>query len=201
MQTPDFVLRLPDWMKTALPDISQVYQTVEDRMRLAILLSKLNVDYGTGGPFGAAVFDMATKKLLAAGVNIVVSSGCSVAHAEIMALLIAQQRLGHYDLSATGMPPCELVTSAEPCAMCFGAIPWSGVQSLVCGARAEDAQSIGFDEGPRPAEWVAALAQRGIAVTRDLCRDEARAVLYRYQQRGGEIYNPHLTKRSPVDHH
>ena len=201
MRTHDFVLRLPDWMHTALPDISQVYHTVAERMRLAIRLAKLNVEHGTGGPFGAAIFDLETNQLLAAGVNIVVASGCSVAHAEIVALLLAQQQLGHYDLSAAGMPRCELVASVEPCAMCFGAIPWSGVQSLVCGARAEDARAIGFDEGPRPAEWVAALVMRGMVVTRDVCGDEARAVLQQYQQGGGEIYNPQLTKGSLVNLH
>jgi len=88
MHTHDFVLRLPDWMQTALPDVSHVYPSVEERMRLAILLAELNIEYGTGGPFGAALFDTGTKTLLAAGVNIVVASGCSVAHAEIMALMI-----------------------------------------------------------------------------------------------------------------
>jgi tRNA(Arg) A34 adenosine deaminase TadA len=163
---------------------------MEERMRLAIFLSRLNGEYRTGGPFGAAVFDMATKKLLATGVNIVVSAHCSVAHAEILALAMAQRYCGHYNLSAPGMPPCELVTSTEPCAMCFGAIPWSGIRSLVCGARDQDARRIGFDEGPKPTNWVAALERRGITVTRNICGDEARAVLQQYAESGGEIYSP-----------
>jgi tRNA(Arg) A34 adenosine deaminase TadA len=69
--------------------------------------------------------------------------------------------------------------------MCFGAIPWSGVRQLVCGARASDAEAIGFDEGPKPARWVAALEARGIKVVRDIQRAEARAVLREY---AGPLY-------------
>jgi tRNA(Arg) A34 adenosine deaminase TadA len=123
------------------------------------------------------------------GVNVVVPSNCSVAHAEVLAIVAAQQAVGHYDLGAEGMPACELVTSTEPCAMCLGAVVWSGVRSLVCGAREEDATSVGFDEGPKPADWAAALAARGIAVTRDVLRDESAAVLRQYAESGGPIYN------------
>ena len=83
----------------------------------------------------------------------------------------------------------ELVASTEPCAMCFGAISWSGVRRLVCGAREEDARRIRFDEGPKVSDWVAALEQRGISVARDVCRDEAAAVLRYYIESGGTLYN------------
>lgn len=74
--------------------------------------------------------------------------------------------------------------------MCYGAIPWAGVRKVFCGARAHDAEAIGFDEGPKPKNWVTVLKKRGIAVSRDLCRDEAVAVFQRYKQAGGDIYNP-----------
>ncbi|WP_217995186.1 hypothetical protein [Methylogaea oryzae] len=74
--------------------------------------------------------------------------------------------------------------------MCLGATLWSGVKSLLCGARDEDARAIGFDEGPKPADWADQLRRRGIAVTRDVMRDEACKVLQRYKNQGGTIYNP-----------
>jgi len=74
--------------------------------------------------------------------------------------------------------------------MCFGAVPWSGVTRLVCGARDEDARSIGFDEGPKLANWVEALEQRGITVVRDVLREQAANVLREYADTGGTIYNP-----------
>ncbi|MGQ0667580.1 MAG: nucleoside deaminase, partial [Nitrospiraceae bacterium] len=61
--------------------------------------------------------------------------------------------------------------------------------NVLCGARASDASVIGFDEGSKPRNWVAALKKRGITVSRDLCRDEAVAVFRRYRQAGGDIYN------------
>lgn len=161
---------------------------VEDRLRVAIELARRNVVHGTGGPFGAAVFD-ASGGLVAPGVNLVVEGRCSVLHAEIVALALAQQRVERFDLSAGGRERYELCTSSEPCAMCFGAVPWSGVTRLVCGARADDARAVGFDEGPKPVEWIAALETRGIAVERDLLRDEATAVLREYAARGGCVYN------------
>ena len=158
-------------------------------MRLVIALARENVARRTGGPFGAAVFDAGTRRLIAAGVNLVVAGHASWAHAEIVACALAQQILGHHDLGSAGMPVCELVTSVEPCAMCLGAIPWSGVRRVVCGARGEDAASVGFDEGPKHPEWISELGRRGVEVIRDVKRDLARDVLEAYAARGGPIYN------------
>jgi hypothetical protein len=63
------------------------------------------------------------------------------------------------------------------------------VRGLVCGARDADARGIGFDEGDKPADWVAALENRSIRVRQDVCRDEAVAVLRHYAESGGLIYN------------
>jgi len=158
-------------------------------MRLAIKLAELNVEHQTGGPFGAGIFELKSGRLVAAGVNLVESSNCSIAHAEMLAIAIAQRLVGCYDLGIEEGAAYELVTSTEPCAMCLGAIPWSGVRSVVCGARDEDARSIGFDEGPKPGNWVKSLESRGIRVLRDVLREEARAVLLDYEKRGGLIYN------------
>jgi tRNA(Arg) A34 adenosine deaminase TadA len=112
-----------------------------------------------------------------------------VVHAEIVAIILAQQKLATFDLGAEGFPECELVTTTEPCAMCLGAIPWSGISSLVCGARDADVRKIGFDEGDKPDEWIKKLESRSIAVTRNILRDEAMAILQRYVDEGGIIYN------------
>jgi len=160
-----------------------------DRMRFAIRLALTNVTAKTGGPFGAAVFETKTGRLIAVGVNVVEPSNCSIAHAETVALVNAHQALRHFDLGADGMPILELVTSCEPCAMCYGAIIWSGIRKVVCGARGADAMTIGFDEAPKPKNWVMELKKRRITVTSDLCRDEAIAVFRRYERSGGRIYN------------
>lgn len=158
-------------------------------MNLVATLSQLNIEHGTGGPFGAGVFRTNTFELVAPGVNLVLSSHSSLAHAEIVAIMMSQETLGVHDLGGTGLPPHELVTSCEPCAMCLGAICWSGVRYLVCGARGSDAEAIGFDEGPKPQNWVEALEQRGISVTTDIGRASATQVLNKYVEQGGEMYN------------
>lgn len=162
-------------------------RTSEDKIRLALDLARRNVSEGTGGPFGAAVFERATGKLIAAGVNIVVPARASIAHAEMIALTLAQRELGTHDLSGAG---CELASSAEPCAMCLGAIPWSGVSRLLCSARDEDVRAAGFDEGAKPANWPEQLKWRGIEVVPEILREEGRAVLAAYRQSGGPVYNP-----------
>ncbi len=190
MRFPEVTLRLPDWVEDLLPrSEDRIFPTVEERMRFAIELSRSNIHKGSGGPFGAAIFERETGRLLAPGVNLVTSLECSVFHAEIVAIMVAQSVIGDFDLGGPGRPSFELVASTEPCAMCLGATPWSGVRHLVCGARDEDAERVGFDEGAKPAEWVPTLERRGITVQRDVLREEAASVLREYAESGGEIYN------------
>lgn len=197
MYLPEIIIRLPAWVKPFLDRQPQIFPSREDRMRLTIELSNLNLRHASGGPFGAAVFDEGGR-LVAPGMNLVVSSGCSLLHAETVALAFAQKMQGRYDLGAGGTLQFELYASTEPCAMCFGAIPWSGVSALICGARSEDARAIGFDEGDKPADWTASLEKRGIMVELDLLRPEAVAVLNDYASACGELYNTRKLLSQPL---
>ena len=188
MKFPKIVLQLPDWIESAA-EPGRIYSTVEERMELVVTLARLNIEHKTGGPFGAGIFECESGRLVSVGVNLVESANCSVAHAEMMAIAVAQRVIGCYDLSSGKGVTYQLVTSTEPCAMCLGAIPWSGVRSIACGARDEDARSIGFDEGSKPQDWIQSLENRGINVVRDILRDKAKAVLLKYGRRGGLIYN------------
>jgi tRNA(Arg) A34 adenosine deaminase TadA len=185
----DISIRLPEWLTTIMAEDSGIYADKASRMQFAINLAHQNIEQGTGGPFGAAIFDMDRHTLLSAGVNLVIPSHYSMAHAEMVAISIAQKKLATFDLGAEGLPRFELVTSTEPCAMCFGAIPWSGIRHLACGARDEDARAIGFDEGPKLPNWKEVLNERGISVETDICRDEAAATLKMYATLSGDIYN------------
>jgi tRNA(Arg) A34 adenosine deaminase TadA len=184
-----FRLELPGWIAEYLIKQPETYPTPEARMELVTTLAQLNIQFETGGPFGAGVFRMDTHQLVAPGINLVLSSKSSIAHAEVVAIMMAQQAAGSHDLGAIGLPPHQLVTSCEPCGMCLGAISWSGVRQVVCGARGSDAEAVGFDEGPKPADWVTELERRGISVTSDIGRTNAFAVLQRYVENGGEVYN------------
>mgnify|MGYP001822951092 CR=1 FL=1 len=179
----------PEWLGPLLRAWPDRFADTTEAMGLAIALARENARQG-GGPFGALVLEGASGRLVSAGVNRVLASHCAVAHAELVALSIAQQGLGTADLGAALPGGCTLVSSAEPCAMCLGAIPWAGVTRLVCGARDRDVRATGFDEGDKPADWPAALARRGIHSIRDCRRAEAVAVLRRYADAGGIIYGP-----------
>lgn len=187
---PDRGLRIepPGWIEEAV-EWAATYPTDEARMRLAVHLARENVVQGTGGPFGAAIFSLPEGALVAVGVNSVTRLANSVLHAEIMAIMLAQRRVGLFTLDGTDLPRHVLVTSCEPCAMCLGATLWSGARRLVCGATREDATAIGFDEGPVFPESYAYLESRGIDVVRGILRKDAAAVLELYRRSGGPIYN------------
>jgi tRNA(Arg) A34 adenosine deaminase TadA len=182
---------LPAWVQPFLDSWLLPLTIISQRMQLAVALSEENVRQQTGGPFGAVVVNEATSELVSVGINLVTSAGLSVAHAEIVALTLAQSALGEWNLANAGS--LQLVTTCEPCAMCFGAVPWSGVKSMICGARKKDAEAAGFDEGDKPDNWVRSLQRRGIVVQTGVLKAEAAAVLAHYRDTGGAIYNATAT--------
>src|SRR5207244_9485871 len=93
----------PDWTDSVV-DWDRRYGTNEDRMRLAIALSRANVERGTGGPFGAAIFESESGRLVAVGINSVVRLNNCTLHAEMVAFMMAQQRVGSFTLGAPGLP-------------------------------------------------------------------------------------------------
>jgi tRNA(Arg) A34 adenosine deaminase TadA len=179
-------LTLPPCVHEAL-DTTRAWPRDEDKVALAIELSRLNIEMRTGGPFGAAVFGP-DDRVIAVGVNRVLPQSCSLAHAETMAYMLAQQRTQRSRLNEGG-GPIVLATSSQPCCQCYGATFWAGIDALLIGARSEDVMRLTeFDEGPLPADWVGELERRGIAVTRDLHRDAACEVLRAYGALGGTFY-------------
>lgn len=187
MRSPRLLIELPPWVD-GLVDWQRRYTRAEDRMACVIALGHEQVRRATGGPFAAAVFERDAGRLVAVGVNLAVPSHNCVLHAEVVALMMAGAQLHSHSLGADGMPPHELVSSCEPCAMCLGAVFWSGVSSLVTGATKRDAEAIGYDEGPVFPESYAYLEQKGVAVVREVMRAEARGLLAAYQAAGGVIY-------------
>ena len=185
---PRVVVEYPDWVHSVV-DWDTPLRSQDDRMRLAIRLSRENVERGTGGPFGAVIVERDSGRVVAVGVNSVVRLNNCTLHGEMVAFMMAQQRLRSFTLAAPSMPEHELITSCEPCAMCLGGALWSGVRRIVCGATRDDATRLHFEEGPVFPESYAYLEKRGIEIVRNVLREEARAVLEGYRARGGMIYN------------
>lgn len=180
-------LTLPAWVHDKV-DAARPYASDADKVALAIELSRINFEAATGGPFGAVVFGP-DGHIISVGVNRVLPQSTSLAHAENMAYMLAQQRLQTARLNERVGGAVTLATSSQPCCQCYGATVWAGIDRLLIGARAEDVMGLTeFDEGPLPADWIGELNKRGIEVVRDLHRDAACDVLRAYGLQGGERY-------------
>ena len=185
-----FELSQPDWALAELDKLPEYLVDVQDRMAAVIRFSQLNIEFETGGPFAAGVFETVSGRLVTIGVNRVVHHQCSSAHAEVMALSLAQQTLGSFDLGAPQIPEHQLVVNWRPCAMCYGALVWSGVRSLVVAGSGPELEKItGFDEGPIHPDWVGQLERRGIFVVDGIQTDAAIEVFKLFRDSGALVYN------------
>lgn len=187
----EFRASLPAWLVEELPTLTAngPLETHAERMALANRLADQNWRAGNGGPFAAIVVDAASGALVSVGVNVVLASGLSSLHAEVMALSLAQQRLGRWDLGADGAD-LELVVNWRPCVMCYGATMWSGVRSLlIAGEGSEVDELTGFDEGPMPDDWVGEFERRGIRVSVGVGHDDAIEVFRAFGASDAVVYN------------
>ncbi len=143
-------------------------------LRRALGLARQARDHGNQ-PFGALLTDAHGEVRLEAENTVMTEADC-IGHAELNLIRQACLNLDH-DTLATA----TLYTSAEPCAMCAGAIYWAGVARVVFGLREVELRALtGAD--PRnptlalPCREVFARGQRPVEVTGPLLEDEARAV-------------------------
>lgn len=111
----------------------------QDFMKLAIEMAIDGVKKKGSGPFGAVV--VKGNELVGMGINQVTRGLDPTAHAEIVAIRDACQRLRTFSL--VGL---EIYTSCEPCPMCLGAIYWARLDKVYYGATREDAAKINFDD-------------------------------------------------------
>jgi tRNA(Arg) A34 adenosine deaminase TadA len=188
-------ITLPDWAIDYYESFkdTEFSSSEEEMMKVAVEMSRRNVEENTGGPFGTAIFevDSDTKKckLFSVGCNRVVPMSNSTLHGEMVAIQFAQQKLKTFSLAKNdAKKEYHLYTSCEPCAMCLGGTLWSGVSKMVCSATKTDAETIGFNEGPVFPESYAALEAAGVKVVRNVLTKEGAEVLRKYGETG-VIYN------------
>lgn len=147
-------------------------------MQMAIDASVENVKNG-GGPFGAVI--VKNGEVVAVGTNRVTANNDPTAHAEVMAIRAACQRLNTFRLS-----DCEIYTSCEPCPMCLSAIYWSGIRIIYYGNNALDAARIGFSDQFIYDELKRPLIQRVIPAI-NLMRPEAQAAFRAWEEKEDKI--------------
>jgi tRNA(Arg) A34 adenosine deaminase TadA len=185
-----FGAQLPEWVTEEIAGVDPALARVEDRMRVVHRLAGRNFREGTGGPFAAMVTDANTGEIVSVGVNLVLASGLSGMHAEVVALCLAHARVGTWDLGGDGHPALEIAVNWRPCAMCYGAVLWSGVARLVIAGEGDEIERLtGFDEGPMRADWREQLQARGVEVRTDVLRDEALATFREYGDADVIVYN------------
>jgi tRNA(Arg) A34 adenosine deaminase TadA len=146
-------------------------------MARAIQLAVDNVRSGRGGPFGCVV--VKDGKVVSEGVNRVTATNDPTAHAEMLAIRGACQKLLCFELKG-----CELYTSCEPCPMCLSAIYWARIDKIYYGGLAEDAAKAGFDDSAIYAEIRQPLAQRKIPMVQTM-REEALAAFRAWEDSPG----------------
>ena len=148
----------------------------------AVELAELARAHGNH-PFGALLVT-ATGEIVEAE-NTVVIDGDPTGHAETNLV-----RKASAVLDRTALATATLYTSTEPCAMCCGAVVWSGVRSVVIAGSGPDLELItGFDEGPIHPDWAGELTRRGIHVTDGVLRDESLQMFRDFARSGRPVYN------------
>lgn len=134
-------------------------------MMRAIEISIENVRSGRGGPFGAVI--VKDGAIVAEGTNRVTATNDPTAHAEMVAIRAACQKLGTFDLKG-----CEMYVSCEPCPMCLGAIYWARIERVYFAGLAADASDAGFDDSFIYGELARPRNERKIPMV-PLMRDQA----------------------------
>ncbi len=141
----------------------------EKFMGLAIREARKNIKDMAGGPFGACI--VKKGRVVAVSRNTVLKTDAT-AHAEINAIKKASRKLGAYDLSG-----CIIYSTTEPCPMCFAAIHWARIKSIIYGTKISDAKKIGFNELSISSVRLASLGNSGIRLTSGVLVKECRELL------------------------
>ena len=137
-------------------------------MKRAIALAEKGMNSNEGGPFGAVI--VKDNEIIAEGCNSVTSTNDPTAHAEVMAIRKACEKLNSFQLE-----DCTIYTSCEPCPMCLGAIYWARPKKVYFACNREDASNIQFDDqfiydeigktmGDRSIEFVGLLRKEALSV-------------------------------------
>ncbi len=153
-------------------------------MDICMKRAKENADNGIkrgdGGPFGAVIVD-GNGNIVSDGNNMVIKNNDPTAHAEIVAIRRAAEKLGTYDLS-----DCTLYTSCEPCPMCLSAIIWANIKTVYYGNTKKDAADIGFRDD-MIYEYLAGKNKELIEL-KQLDRGECIKTFEKYKEEDGVIY-------------
>ena len=139
--------------------------TLKNNFMLKAIELSVSSANNAGGPFGCII--VKDNKIIAEGSNKVTSSNDPTAHAEIVAIRDACQKLNTFNLSGS-----DLYSSCEPCPMCLSAIYWSHIDNIFYANTGDDAKKINFDDSFIYSEFSKKIEDRKIPI-KQMLRDEA----------------------------
>ncbi|MDT0641277.1 nucleoside deaminase [Zunongwangia sp. F363] len=151
----------------------------EHYLKHAIALAEKGMDEGAGGPFGAVI--VKDDEIIAEAYNKVTSTNDPTAHAEVVAIRKACEKLQDFQLD-----DCILYTSCEPCPMCLGAIYWARPKEVYYALDRDDAAEIGFDDQFIYDEIEKDMGDRRIKFVK-LAREEGLPVFQKWQKKNNRI--------------
>ncbi len=144
-------------------------------MSRAIELAKNGVETNAGGPFGCVIAK--DGEIIGEGNNRVTSTNDPTAHAEVVAIRNACNKLSSFQLDG-----CTIYTSCEPCPMCLGAIYWARPERVFYACTRTDAAKIGFDDDFIYEELEKDNGDRKLELT-NLMRDEALEIFAQWAEK------------------
>ena len=144
-------------------------------MQRAIHLAEKGMENGSGGPFGAVI--VRNIEIIGEGYNSVIRFSDPTAHAEILAIRQAAQKINSFHLDG-----CTLYTSCEPCPMCLGAIYWARIQKIYYACTRHDAAEIDFNDHFIYKEMAKDMEERQIEA-KNLLRGEALEIFKRWRDK------------------
>ena len=153
---------------------------MKDIMKIAIEEARKTMNENKGGPFGAVITDM-EGNIISVASNLVLEKHDPTAHAEIMAIRKAGEKLGTHDLSG-----CILYATGYPCPMCLSAIIWANIKKVYYGCTKHDADKIGFRDD------IIYQYLKGektdLIDLQEMDREECLKTFEEYQKKSGVIY-------------
>ena len=153
---------------------------MEDKMIMAIEEARRTMNENKGGPFGAVLTDL-DGNVISVASNLVLESHDPTAHAEVMAIRRASEKLGTHDLSGY-----ILYATGYPCPMCLSAIIWANIEKVYYGTNLKDAEKIGFRD-----DFIYEYLKgnnKEILDIEELCHDESLELFNEYSDKNKEIY-------------
>lgn len=153
---------------------------MKDIMRLAIEEARRTMNDNKGGPFGAVITDK-DGNIVSVASNLVLESHDPTAHAEIMAIRKASEKLGTHNLSEF-----TLYATGYPCPMCLSAIIWANINKVYYGTNLEDAKNIGFRD-----DFIYKYLNgenKEILDIENICHDTAVELFNEYKEKNKEMY-------------